>query len=206
MSTITDEDLVARCKRELPGDTRSFELLVQRHVHRVYSLSYRVVGNKEEAEDVTQEVFTKVYNNLRKFEQQAAFSTWLYRVATNSALDALDKTKRRPKNAFHLKKHPTDSSSSEGEVDITELPASSAAGPEEAAIRSELRECINRVLKKLEREQARMLLMRDFEDMHYDEIASLLQVSLSAVKMRIHRARLAFQEVFKQFCGKLYLQ
>lgn len=103
MSTITDEDLIARCKLELPGDTRSFELLVQRHVNRVYSLSYRVVGNKEEAEDVTQEVFTKVYNNLRKFEQQAAFSTWLYRVATNSALDALDKTKRRPKNAFHLK-------------------------------------------------------------------------------------------------------
>src|SRR4051812_39728844 len=96
MLGLSDEELIRRCKIELPGDTRSYEVLVQRHAGKVYSLVYRVVGSREEAEDITQEVFLKIYHGVGKFEQQAAFSTWLYRVATNSALDALDKLKRRP--------------------------------------------------------------------------------------------------------------
>src|SRR5689334_11244922 len=100
---LSDEELVALCKTELPGDTRSYEVLVQRHMNRVYSVVYRVVCNKEEAEDITQEVFVKVYNGLKKFDQKAAFSSWLYRIATNSALDALDKTKRRPQAAIAIK-------------------------------------------------------------------------------------------------------
>src|ERR687883_670469 len=99
---MTDEELVARCKRELPQNTRSYEILVQRHMNRVYSIVYRIVCNKEEAEDITQEVFVKVYHGLKKFEQQASFSSWLYRIATNSALDALDKTKRYSKNVAPL--------------------------------------------------------------------------------------------------------
>src|SRR5579863_3474713 len=185
MITLSDEELVARCKKELPSNTRSYEMLVERHMNRVYSLVYRVVGNKEEAEDITQEVFMKVHNNLNKFEQQASFTSWLYRIATNSALDALDKIKRRRTNA--------------------EITLAATVGPEESVLRTELRECINRVLKKLGREQAHVLLLRDFEDLSYDEIAMALTASLSAVKMRIHRARLAFREVFDQLCGAAHL-
>jgi RNA polymerase sigma-70 factor, ECF subfamily len=184
MMTLSDEELVARCKAELPGNTRSYEVLVERHMNRVYSVVYRVVGNKEEAEDVTQEVFVKVYNNLSKFEQQASFSSWLYRIATNCALDAIDKIKRRPTNS-----------------ESALLDSLSTAGPEESVIRAELRDCINKVLKKLGHEQAHVLILRDFEDLSYDEIAEALTASLSAVKMRIHRARLAFQEVFSKMCG-----
>ncbi len=201
MLNLSDEELVVRCKTELPGDTRSYEMLVQRHMNRVYSLVFRVVCNKEEAEDITQEVFVKVYNNLKKYEQQAAFSTWLYRIATNSALDALDKTKRRPQKAAPIK----NADNAQEETDLLTLQPSSTAGPEDSAIQSELRECISRVLKKIEREQARLLVMRDFDDLSYDEIAKLLGAGLSAVKMRIHRSRLAFQEVFNQFCGRIYL-
>ncbi|MDQ6643692.1 MAG: sigma-70 family RNA polymerase sigma factor, partial [Chloroflexota bacterium] len=98
MVTLSDQELVARCKKELPGNTRSYEELVQRHMTHVHSIVYRIVNHKEEAEDITQEVFVKVYHSLKKFEQQAAFSSWLYRIATNSALDALDKTRRHSKN------------------------------------------------------------------------------------------------------------
>src|SRR5947209_18161189 len=105
MAALTDEDLVARCKTELPHDTRSYEMLVRRHMNRVYSQVYQVVSNKEEAEDITQEVFVKVYHGLHKFEQQASFSSWLYRIATNTTLDALDKIKRRPKTAHSGKRH-----------------------------------------------------------------------------------------------------
>jgi len=200
MAALTDEDLVARCKSELPRDTRSYEMLVQRHMNRVYSQVYQVVSNKEEAEDITQEVFVKVYNGLHKFEQQASFSSWLYRIAANSTLDALDKIKRRPKTVYAGNSH----KASEREEDNDPLgsQATSEAGPEESLIQAELRECIRGVLKKLDRDQARLLVMRDFNDLSYDEIAKALSASLSAVKMRIHRSRLAFQEVFNQFCGR----
>jgi len=76
---------------------------------------------------------------------------------------------------------------------------------ETQVIQRELRECIQRVLKTLDREQARLLIMRDFDDRTYDEIAQIFQAGLSAVKMRIHRARLAFQQLFSELCGSLHL-
>ncbi len=202
MVSLTDEELVKRCKAELPGDTRSYEILVQRYISRVYSVVYRVFGNKEEAEDITQEVFIKVYNGLKKFEQQASFSTWIYRIATNCALDSLDKMQRRPKIQIRLFNSKDQHETEQNDLD---LHASMEAVPEEMVVRSELRECINNVLKKLDREQARLLLLRDFDDRSYEEIAKVLESGLSAVKMRIHRARLAFQRLFGQMCGSIHL-
>ncbi len=203
VTLLADEELVARCKAELPGNTHSYEILVQRHMNRVYSLVYRVIGNKEETEDVTQEVFIKVYHNLKKFEQQSTFSTWLYRIATNSALDALEKIQRQHKTRVPFKSgaHKQD----EENRDQFDPQAPPETRPEQQAIQSELRECINRVLKQLGREHARLLILRDFNDLSYDEIARSLEAGLSAVKMRIHRARLAFQDIFSQFCGSIYL-
>ena len=203
VAIVTDEELVTRCKTELPRDTRSYEQLVQRHANRVYTIVYRVVNNKEEAEDITQEVFVKVFNGLKKFDQKSAFSTWLYRIATNSALDAFDRLKKHNKNTSTVSNHVADG---EDAVDALTLQPSRAPGPEENVVQSELRECIHRVLKSLELDHRHVLLLRDFEDLSYDEIADVLQAKLSAVKMRIHRARLAFQEIFNQFCGASYLQ
>lgn len=203
MTLPSDEELVARCKGELPGNTRSYEMLVQRYMSRVYSITYRLVGNKEEAEDISQEVFIKVYHGLKKFEQQASFSTWIYRIATNTALDSLDKTARRPK--IHVRLFSSKENQQKSEQNDFNLQAASKTEPEEAVQQSELRECIMRVLKKLDREQVRLLLLRDFDDRSYEEIARLLEAGLSAVKMRIHRARLAFQHLFGQICGSIYL-
>jgi RNA polymerase sigma-70 factor (ECF subfamily) len=197
---ITDEELVNLCKKELPRTTHSYELLVQRHMNRIYTLVYRVVCNKEEAEDITQEVLVKVYNNIHSFDQKALFSTWLYRIAVNSALDSLEKTKRHRNTTTSFNSSPAPNADEEESV-----PASTAAGPEEEAMQSDLRQCIQRVLKDLDRDQARVLVMRDFEDLSYDDIAQALEAKLSAVKMRIHRARLAFQIIFNQFCGQAYL-
>jgi len=198
--TLTDEELVVRCKAELPQNTQSYELLVQRHMNRVYNIVFRIVNHREEAEDITQEVFVKVYNGLRRFDQKSSFSTWLYRIATNSALDAFDKTKRHSKTTSSVRS----GHDGEDEIDALSLHESPTPGPEAHAVQSELRECIHRVLRRLDHEQRRLLLLRDFEDMSYDEIASVVEAKLSAVKMRIHRARLAFQQIFNQFCGALY--
>lgn len=199
MLTLSDEELVARCKTELPGNTHSYEMLVQRHMNRVYSIVYRIVCDKEEAEDLCQEVFIKVYNGLKKFEQQASFSSWLYRIATNCALDALEKKKRQPRTFTTARNNTVQTPCDEAEQLLNQ--PSELVGPEESALRAELRECINKVLRKLDREQARLLLLRDFDDQSYDEIATILNIGLGAVKMRIHRARLAFQEAFGHLCG-----
>jgi len=169
-------------------------------MNRVYSIVYRIVFNQEDAEDITQEIFLKVYNNVKKFEQHASFSTWLYRVATNSALDALDKRKRRTEHSSRAKGRASEDQT-EG-MDQMDLHAHPATGPEENTLQMEQRECINHVLKKLDREQAQVLMMRDLDDLSYDESAGMLNVGLSAIKMRIHRARLAFQQLFLQLCGK----
>ncbi|QBD82170.1 sigma-70 family RNA polymerase sigma factor [Ktedonosporobacter rubrisoli] len=198
---LTDEELTLQCKKELPYITRSYEILVQRHMNHVYRIVYSIVGNKEEAEDITQEVFVKVFNNLKNFEQRAAFSSWLYRIATNSALDALDKIKHRPAIIISMRTKPRENKQEEN--DPLNLHASAEASPEEQAMRTELRECINRVLKKLDHEHASLLVMRDFNDLSYAEIAQALNKGLSAVKMGIHRARQAFKEAFGQFCGKI---
>ena len=203
VAIATDEELVARCKLELPRNTRSYEQLVQRHMNRVYTIVYRVVNNKEEAEDITQEVFVKVCNCLKKFDQKSNFYKLLYRIATNSALDAFDRMKKHNKNTSLVSNHAPDGKDA---VDALTLQPSPVPGPEENAVQAELRECIHRVLKSLELDHRRVLLLRDFEDLSYDEIADVLQAKLSAVKMRIHRARLAFQEIFNQFCGASYLQ
>jgi RNA polymerase sigma-70 factor, ECF subfamily len=195
----SDEVLVTRCKVELPHNTQSYERLVQRHMNHVYHTVYRVVANPEDAEEITQDVFLKVYNHMKKFEQQSSFSTWLYRIATNSALDALDKRKRRTGKRAFVKGQTDEKQAEESDQTFPE------AGPEEKTVQKELRECINRVFKKLEREQAEVLVMHDLDDLSYDEISHILGTGLSAVKMRIHRARLAFQHVFLQFCGKAQL-
>jgi RNA polymerase sigma-70 factor, ECF subfamily len=195
MLTLSDEELVARCKSELPDNTHSYEVLLQRHMSHVYNIIYRIVYDKEEAEDLSQEVFLKVYYGLKKFEQQASFSSWLYRIATNCALDTVDKKNRQSRTLSFTAKHKVQMSDNEERDQLLNQP-SKLAGPEESAIQSELRDCINLVLCKLDREQAHLILLRDFDDRSYDEIASLLDIGLSAVKMRIHRARLAFQELF----------
>jgi len=210
MSVLSDEELVIKCKAELPHRTRSFELLVERHMNSVYRIAYRVVQNSEEAEDIAQETFLKAYNALPRFDQKAAFSSWLYRIALNTALDALDKSKRRPQSAAPLKVTTTGGgyggrSGEQDTINLLDLQPSKLPGPEESIIQVELRQCINQVLKSLEQEQASVLLMRDFDAISYDEIAKSVGASLSAVKMRIHRARLAFQKLFSETCGKLHL-
>jgi RNA polymerase sigma-70 factor (ECF subfamily) len=203
MLTSSDEELVRRCQEELPDNTSSYERLVQRYSPQVFNRVYRLVGDREEAEDITQEVFIKVYYNLKKFEQPAAFSGWLYRIATNTALNSLQKRKRRPAKAASSPPSPQKAELMEdsdwqhsGEMGNTAL-----TNPEQLYLQAELRNCISEVFSTLQREQATVLIMRDIDNLSYDEVASTIGVGLSTIKMRIYRARVAFQELFKKLCS-----
>jgi RNA polymerase sigma-70 factor (ECF subfamily) len=193
MQSIPPEELVWRCKRELPDDTTAFELLIARYRERVFATAYRLMGNRQDAEDQAQEVFLKIYRGIRQLEDPATLTSWIYRITTNTCFDALSKQKRRPPTA------PLSPPDSEGNEEPRYADPRMPT-PEEAALRHELRACLEATLAGLDETGRAVLVLRDIEDRPYQEIADMLAVGLSAIKMRIHRSRLAFQQLLDKVC------
>ena len=190
---LSDEELVRRCQETLPDDTRAFEILVERNSDQVFAIAYRMLGDAQEAEDQSQEVFVKVYRSFNRVRGDAAFSTWLYRITVNTCLDGLSKRKRRVQ--------PVDVDLAE--VEEIRLPRAGQRGersPEQALLQNELSECIQDALMALRDKERTILTLRDVEEMEYQTIADVLNIRMSAVKMRIHRARVAFRQVFARIC------
>lgn len=197
MEPIAAEELVRRCQRTLPDDTRAFELLVAQYKDRVFATTYRLMGDLQDAEDLAQEVFLKVYRGIRSLDDPATVTSWIYRIATNTCFDALSKKKRRPQT---LSLTPVDDQGAE-EIFYADTRTPT---PEEIALRHEARRCLEKTLAQLDEIGRAALVLRDVEDRPYQEIAEVLSVGLSAVKMRIHRARLAFQQLLDKVCPGLY--
>jgi len=196
VESLPPEDLVRRCQRELPHDTRAFELLVAHYKQRVFATAYRLMGNRQEAEDQAQEVFLKVYRNIKDLEDPATVTSWIYRITTNTCLDALAKQKRRPRQT-PLEPPGEDSAAPSYADERTPT-------PEEAALRYELRHCLERTLLELDAQDRATLVLREIEGCSYQDIAETLKVGLSAAKMRIHRARLAFQRLLDRICPDVW--
>jgi len=190
---LDPEELVHWCQRTLPDDTRAFEVLIRQYQQRVFAITYRMMGNPQEAEDQAQEVFLKVYRGIRQLDDPATFPAWLTRIAVNTCLDALNKQKARPSTT------PLSPAGSDEEQGTRSLIAPSGT-PEDLALLGELRRCLEQTLTELDAVERAMIVLRDVEGRPYQEIADTLQLGLSTVKMRIHRARLAFQRVLERLC------
>jgi RNA polymerase sigma-70 factor (ECF subfamily) len=195
-SVPSPEELVRRCQHSLPADLRPFEQLVTLYKDRVYATAYRLLGNAQEAEDQAQEVFIKVFRGLKQLEEPATVTAWIYRITTTTCLDALDRRQRRPATQ-PLAANDGQRSEEPRYIDTSNI------GPEAAALRRELRECLERTLGQIDQLGRTVLILRDIEGLAYQEIADTLKVGLSAVKMRIHRARLTFQQLFDRLCPGL---
>lgn len=195
MQSLSPEELVRWCQRTLPEDSRAFEALIARYKGRVYATTYRLMGNQHDAEDLAQEVFVKIYRGIRTLGDPSTLNTWIYRITTNACYDALDKRRRSPA---------TDSLTPDDEWDNEPRYADNRMlTPEESALQRELRLCIEATLRELDDDGRAALVLRDVEGRSYQEIAEALVVGLSAIKMRIHRARLAFQRAFDRLCPGL---
>lgn len=193
MEPIQIEQLVLRCQRTLPDDPRAFEQLVTHYKGMVFATAYRLMGDRQEAEDQAQEVFLKVYRGIKALDQPATFTGWIRRITVNTCLDALAKQKRRP--ATTPLAPGTDDDEEESQyADPRTLT------PEQASVRRELRHCLERALAELDTTGRAVITLRDIEDRPYQELAEMLGLGLSAVKMRIHRARLAFQQILARIC------
>ena len=183
-----DQELLNRC---LAGEDSAWEELLRAYTRKIYNLCYRFTGRVEEAEDVTQEVFIKVFQTLKSFDgAQGSFSTWLNRVARNHLVD-------------HYRRGRKDrvTSSLDDELPAAEVPASPRAGPTDHVESRERREILQLALDKLSPDLREAVILRDLHDLDYEEIAQVLSVPQGTVKSRINRGRLELGRVLKRMEG-----
>lgn len=171
-----DEGLVQRAQQD---DERAFGELVRRYEHKVYSLALRMVRNPEDAEDVLQDTFLRAFRGIKSFQGNSTFSTWIYRIAANSALMRLRK-KQLPTVSIE------DASEREAPIAITDW----KPGPVEQLLTQETFRAMEEAVDSLPPEFRQVFVLRDVEELSNAEVAEVLDLSVAAVKSRLHRARL----------------
>jgi len=174
----TDEQIVASI---VSGNGSDFELLVRRHQGAVYSFLIRMLHDTEEALDLTQEVFLKVFCSLERFDPRFRFTTWMYRIASNAAIDHI--RKRRPGMTVSLDAPASDDPGSVREV------AGDGPGPDEFLQARETQDHLEDALAALPNDYRQVLLLRHQGERRYDEIARITGLPIGTVKNRIFRAR-----------------
>jgi RNA polymerase sigma-70 factor (ECF subfamily) len=179
-----DLKLIRRCKR---GEEAAFQEVLTRYRAAIYNLCWRMVRNDEDARDLAQEVFIKVFTLLDRFDEQYAFSSWLFRIATNHCIDHL----RRQRLRFLSVERDGGSEDEEAELQIP------ASGPEPDVVlqRRQALEKLEEVIAELPPHYRIITLLRHDEQLSYEEIAETLQLPLGTVKARIHRARNMIQQL-----------
>jgi len=151
------------------GDVAAFSELVRRHRPRVLRTAYGILGSTQEAEDVAQEVFIKVWNSLSRYHGQGAFASWLYRIAVNTSIDAL----RRRRD----------------DLPLDELQSVGEERPEESVLRRAERGRVRLAVRSLPPACRAALVLREYEQLSYKEIAEVLQVPIGTVMSRLHYGR-----------------
>ncbi|MEE9281404.1 MAG: sigma-70 family RNA polymerase sigma factor [Myxococcota bacterium] len=172
-----DRDLIAAAKK---GSHSAFEALVRRYSERAYRVAYRVVRDADAADEVLQEALIKAYRGLPRFELRSTFYTWLYRIVVNLALDRRRQAKRAPDVEW------------EDSLAVQLDPRGVVPGqadPELAARRVEVRELVSKGIQELPDGQREVLLLREIEDLSYEEIAKAMGISKGTVMSRLHYAR-----------------
>ncbi len=180
-----DAQLVQQCLR---GDGTAWEELVRRHHRRIYSICYRFTGNRTESEDLSQEVFLRVYRTLGSYrEAHGGFATWMTSVTRNLLIDHYRRTKRD---------RVTDSL--EDKMPVVENKESVGRRPDEQALLGELSGQVQHALTKLSPELREAVILRDLQQLEYGEIQRVLSVPEGTVKSRINRGRIELARILQQ--------
>lgn len=183
LSAVSDRELVAIA---VDGFDGSFEELVRRYQRPIAAYVYRMVGNYESALDLTQEIFIKVYNSLNRYRAEFKFSTWIYKIAHNAAVDHLRRSSTREQSLV-----------AGTESDSFELPIeSSHLTPEQESERKERRGEIESVVRALPANYRELIILRHSQDLSYEEIVEVTGLPLGTVKNRLFRAREMMRQQF----------
>lgn len=182
MKALSDEDLVRLCRQD---DHRAFTVLVDRYKHKIHWLVRRMLGSSE-VEDVTQEVFLRAFQALRRFEGRSTFRTWLYKIARNLCLTEIAK---RSKRGEHL------SLEEEGEEKVHWMLPDSCKGLEDEIEQRDFSESVWALVEQLPVNHRTALTLFYIQQARYEEIAEIMEVPMGTVKTYIHRARLRLRDL-----------
>jgi RNA polymerase sigma-70 factor, ECF subfamily len=181
-----DRELVRLAKSD---DKEAFELLVRRHQSRVFAVAGGILRNKEDVEDIAQQVFVKAYFSLKRFDQRAAFSTWLYKITVNECWDLLRKRKVRPLLY--------ESDLSEEQAHEYKGFGDKGVGPD-VSDRMEARQRVENLLVDLDERDRLMLILKEVQGFSVEEIAEIMEINGNTVKVRLFRARRRITEKVKR--------
>lgn len=172
------------------GDEQSFAELMDRYKRPVYHMILKMVRNIDDAEDLTIEAFAKAFKNLHKFKKDYTFSTWLFRIATNNAIDFIRKKKL---DTFSLNTSFKDDGGEPVTIDVEDK----NLNPQEETIKDQRIELVRMFVTKLPPKYQRLVRLRYFDELSYDEIAKTLEAPLGTVKAQLHRARELMYDLVK---------
>ena len=186
---VSDGISDAECVRRLQhGEKDAFEILLRRHEKAIFNLVYRMIGDYDEAAEVSQEVFLSAFRAVGQFRGDANFSTWLYRIALNHSI-----TRRKSLGVRQQRRVP---------IENADPLCDPRPGPSETLEKKQIRERVQHALSQLDPEDAQVLLLRDLQDIPYDEVARVLEIPVGTVKSRLHRARQALKaRLAPYFCA-----
>ncbi|CUU01908.1 RNA polymerase, sigma-24 subunit, RpoE [Candidatus Kryptobacter tengchongensis] len=182
--TLDEAEIVKRAK---DGDEKAFEMIIKKYQNRVANLIFKIIGDSSVVEDLTQDVFLRVIESLRDYKFGSALYTWIYRITVNICIDEI--RKRQRSRTYSL----SDVLTQNPKVEPAHSPV------EKTVERKELREIIENAISKLPLEYKTAIILREFEDLPYEEIAKILKVSVGTVKSRIFRARKLLAEHLKEY-------
>ena len=192
MNGTDDLDLVRSARG---GDEAAFAELLERHQSRIYNHALRMMGNSQDAEEVLQDTFVQVFRNLDRFEERSRFSTWIYRIATNESLMRLRKAHRKREVFFE------DHLGQDTEWYGQEIQAFTRSVVDEVQDRQFI-ERLKKLLEELPEEYRVVFTMRDIDGLSNAEVAEVLELSIPAVKSRLHRSRLYLRDRLSLLYGE----
>jgi RNA polymerase sigma-70 factor (ECF subfamily) len=186
-----DIRLMLRVRADEPG---AFEELVAGFQHRLVAVMHHLVGNVEEAEDLAQEVFLRVYRARKKYRPRSKFSTWLFTIANNLALNSLRAKQRKPASQLRLSE-----SGPFGPRPAEQMVRDPNSGPMQRVQKDELAALIRQALDGLNERQRVAVVLNKFEDMNYAEIAQVMNLTVKAVKSLLSRARMNLRDILAPY-------
>lgn len=184
---IEDFDLVDRA---VGGDEKAYAQLLQRYRRPVYHMILKMVRNVDDAEDLTIEAFGKAFRSLHRFKKDFTFSTWLFRIATNNSIDFI---RKRKLNTLSIDHAFTDEDGQSVSMSIQDL----NLNPQDEAIKSQKEEIIRMVVGMLPAKYQKLVKLRYFQELSYEEIAEEIEAPLGTVKAQLHRARELMYDLVK---------
>ncbi|MCS7064038.1 MAG: sigma-70 family RNA polymerase sigma factor [Methylacidiphilales bacterium] len=189
----------------LGGEVGAFDVLIERYKRKLYVYVFNMIGHREDADDVLMDAFIRAYQNLHRFRGGASFSTWLYRIAHNRALDFLRRNKMRQnifKEKWHAEGEEAGNETAEGQVksEVQEIRDESVAGDVGRGVQNrELERKLNECLQKLSDNHRAVVVMYDIQGKSHEEIAAVMGCSVGTVRSRLHYAHAQLQNCLKDY-------